>query len=118
MTEQEVVQDSGGTETSGTDESQTHHGDIASVRELILGAFSDLVPELVGGSTVGELIASVDVARKAFAAVSHQIKSTAARPVSVPAGAPARNQTPPMAELSPSAKITEGLRQRRAAKGS
>ena len=44
MTEQEIALDSSGTETSGTDESQTHHGDIASVRELILGAFSDLVP--------------------------------------------------------------------------
>ncbi len=118
MTEQEITTDSGGTETSGADESHAHHGDIASVRELILGAFSDLVPELVGGTTVGELIASVDVARKAFAAVSHQVKSTPANPVSIPAGAPARSQMPPMSELSPSAKITEGLRQRRAAKGS
>ncbi len=117
MIEQDALPDSGGAETSETTTAPSHHQDIDSVRDLILGAFSDLVPELVGGSTVGELIASVDVARKAFAAVSHQIKSAPANPISVPSGAPGRGQTPAPVDLSPSAKIAEGLRQRRA-KGS
>jgi len=94
---------------------QAGDSDVASVRELILGAISDLVPELVGGSNVSELIASVDVARQAYAAVSQQIKSAATAPISVPAGGGARREfVINIEELSPSAKIAEGLRRRNA----
>ena len=59
--------------------------DLAAVRELVLRAHPDAVPELVSGATVGELLASVEPARAAYARVAERIAPAATAPV-VPAG--------------------------------
>jgi len=114
MTEEGLTNTSDATGELQPAETGTGDSDVSSVRDLILTAFTDLVPELIGGSTVGEVIASVDVARKAYAAITHQFKGTPSQPIAVPAGSPPRGQSASMADLSPSAKIQEGLRQRKA----
>jgi hypothetical protein len=86
--------------------------DVAVVRDLILNAYSDLVPELVRGDTIKEVIASVDLARRAFGAVASRV-ATESRVPRVPAGAPSRAQPTSMSDLSPAAKISEGLRQQK-----
>lgn len=98
--------------------------ELSKVRELILSAFPDLVPELVSGQTVDDLISSVDVARDAFKAVAERIGSSESTGAGVtvaatgtaprvPAGGGAARQfVVNIEELSPSAKIAEGLRQR------
>ena len=43
-------------------------GDLEHVRALILAAHPDVVPELIGGATVGELVASIEGARAPIAA--------------------------------------------------
>jgi hypothetical protein len=40
--------------------------DLGKVRELVLKAHPDVVPDLVAGSSVDELIASVEPARSAY----------------------------------------------------
>ncbi len=43
--------------------------DIAAVREVVLRAHPDAVPEMIAGMTVAELLASVEPARDAYARV-------------------------------------------------
>jgi hypothetical protein len=99
-------------EQQSTTDTAAPESDLAKVRNLILTAFSDLVPELVGGETVDDLLASVDLARKAYAAVVEHSGAKAPAVPSVPAGGNARTQPVSMSDLSPSAKIAEGLRHR------
>ena len=51
----------------------TGEGELAAVRELVLRAHPDVVPELVAGSSVGELVASVEAARAAFRRVAETV---------------------------------------------
>ena len=46
---------------------------MAAVRELILRAYPDVVPELVQGGTIGELSASIEPARAAYRQVAERI---------------------------------------------
>ena len=75
-------------------------GELDLVREVVLRAHPDVVPELVAGGTVAELLASVEPARAAYArivegqtaAVSAAVEVPVADPVMppiVPAGAAA-----------------------------
>ncbi len=48
--------------------------EIAAVRELILRAHQDVVPELIQGSSVAELMASVEPARAAYQAVAQRVQ--------------------------------------------
>ncbi len=50
--------------------------DLAMVREVILRAHPDVVPELVRGSSVAELMASIEPARAAFQAVMERTKGS------------------------------------------
>ncbi len=84
-------------ELNAENETETHHqstgeqanpierqpAELDRVREVILAAYPDLVPELVVGATVGELLDAVDPARAAFAALRERL--TPVVPV-VPAG--------------------------------
>jgi hypothetical protein len=67
--------------------------DVAAVRDVILAAYPDCVPELVQGSTVKELLDSVQLAREAFFHVAKRLADRqraqaveVSRPPVVPAG--------------------------------
>ena len=104
---------------------------LAKVRELVLAAHPDVVAELVGGDSFDAILASVEPARSAYARITEQVRQQAAPsehaqqpaaalptappapPPSVPAGQPGRSGLPSgFEDLSPSAKIAEGLRRR------
>ena len=50
--------------------------DLGKVRELVLKAHPDVVPDLVAGSSVDELIASVEPARTAYQRIANQVRTT------------------------------------------
>jgi hypothetical protein len=92
--------------------------DLSAVRTLILEAHPDVVPDLVTGSTVAELLASVEGARAAYAAVAGKLAAMTAddgldgRPASppmIPGGGGAPLPVDPD-RLPASEKIRRGLR--------
>ena len=84
--------------------------DLAAVRELILRAHPDVVPELVTGSTVAELTASVEAARAAYAGVVGRQAPVVSTPPVVPAGGATVVVDP--AALPTGEKIRRGLANR------
>ncbi len=84
--------------------------DLSRVRELVLAANPDAVPELVRGSTFDELMDSVEPARQAY----QRIASEATRAGSTPkvAAHPGQRsaQSADVESLSPLGKISEGLK--------
>jgi hypothetical protein len=52
------------------DENVHETNDLEAVRDVVLSAYPDCVPELVQGDTVAELLASVEPARAAYARVA------------------------------------------------
>ena len=84
--------------------------DLAAVRELILLAHPDVVPELVAGSTVAELTASVAAARAAYQGVVGRQPKTVDTPPAVPAGGATVVVDP--AALPTAEKIRRGLANR------
>jgi hypothetical protein len=82
--------------------------ELAAVRELVLRAHPDVVPELVTGASVDELVASVEPARAAFRRVAESVREVVPR---VPAG-----DTPALAvdvgHLPAAEKIRRGLASR------
>ena len=85
--------------------------ELAAVRELILRAHPDVVPELVTGSTVAELTASVGAARAAYERVaSSKSQVTSSAPPVVPAGGATVVIDP--ASLPAAEKIRRGLASR------
>jgi hypothetical protein len=112
--------------------------DLGKVRELVLKAHPDVVPDLVRGGSVDELIASVEPARSAYQRVADQVRGSSVRgssaettvtaepgatvnaegsttvvvqPPVVPAGG-ASNVVDP-AELAPTTKIAQALAARK-----
>ena len=80
--------------------------DLAHVRELILASHTDIVPDLIQGESVTELVASIDRAKSAFASVIE----AQPQPVHIPAG----GNTPITIDidaLPTSEKIRRGLAQ-------
>jgi hypothetical protein len=70
--------------------------DLTKVRELVLKAHPDVVPDLIQGGTVDELIASVGPARSAYQRVADAIRgSVAAETVTAPAPEAPAVETPP-----------------------
>lgn len=91
--------------------------DLAQVRELVLLAHPDVIPELVNGTTFEELIGSVDMARAAYRRAVEAIRSGQPAQLDapvpkVPAGGGQRQPGINAEQLSPAAKISEGLRRR------
>jgi hypothetical protein len=78
--------------------------DLATVRDLILRAHPDIVPELLAGETVDALLASVEPARAAWQRLAERIGATP----SVPAGGQKPVAVDP-ALLSAGEKIRRGL---------
>lgn len=81
--------------------------DLAAVRDLVVAAHPDVVPEMIGGASVAEIVASVTPAREAYRRVVETAATSRAAP-SVPAG-----NAPPVAidpeMLPPTEKIRRGL---------
>jgi hypothetical protein len=83
--------------------------DLDAIRELVLRAHPDVVPELVSGTSVAELLASVEPARSAYARLVDAI--AVQRPVpeaTVPAGGGAPIAIDPD-RLPAAEKIRRGL---------
>ncbi len=64
-----------GVVSEGEERAPVGGGDLAVVRELILRAHPDVVPDLVQGASVAELVASVDAARAAYQAIAQQVQA-------------------------------------------
>lgn len=98
----------------GSDAGQGRGGeDVARLRELVLRAHPEAIPELVHGETLEELEASAKLATEVYRRIAGTVRERLAREAagSVPAGQPGRQPYLVDAEaLSPSAKIAEGLR--------
>lgn len=103
-------------------------GELEKVRELVLKANPDVVPDLVRGGSIDELLASVEPARGAYQRVAEAVRAgTGSQPVAletpqkpaqaeppvVPAGG-ASNVVDP-STLAPTTKIAQGLAQQRQA---
>ena len=56
---------------------KANDGDLAKVRELVLKAHPDIVPDLITGASIDELIASVEPARGAYQRIAEQVRSRA-----------------------------------------
>jgi hypothetical protein len=104
--------------------------DLEKVRELVLKANPDVVPELVRGASLDELIASVEPARSAYQRIAEQVgeattvsaqpgatvnvqgeSTVVAEPPAVPAGG--ANLVIDPANIPPVGKIAQGLRAKR-----
>ena len=83
--------------------------ELATVRELILRAHPDVVPELVRGGSVDELVASVEPARTAYRRVAEMAAQAAPR---VPAGDAPRLAVD-VEQLPAAEKIRRGLARQR-----
>ena len=83
--------------------------DLTAVRDLVLKAHIDVVPELIQGDSIAALLASVEPAQSAYARIASSIKPTVGNAVpNVPAGG-----NPPVVidveSLPASEKIKRGL---------
>lgn len=79
------------------------------LRDLVVKAYPGVVPELLQGETVEEMLASVPEAQAAYQRIVEQ--SRPARPEPVPSGGGASRAFPlDTGAMSPGLKIREGLR--------
>ena len=96
--------------------------DLNKVRELVLKAHPDVVPDLVRGGSVDELIASVEPARSAYQRIAERVEKSRGREVEesrsreeqppvVPAGGAAPVVDP--TNLAPTTKIAQALAARK-----
>ena len=82
------------------------------VRELVLRAHPEVVPALVRGDTIGELLASIEPARQAYADLADRIGQQQATAPSVPAGGASSLPTD-LARIPAMERIKRGLGVRR-----
>jgi hypothetical protein len=87
--------------------------DLGQVRDLVLAAHPDVVPEMVAGDSFEAIMASVEPAKAAFARIAETFKSAAPPAVGGQTGGTRREYIINVEELSPSAKIAEGLKRYR-----
>jgi len=96
-------------ETGRTDDPGS---DVTAVRQLVLLAHPDTVPELVAGETVSALLASIEPARAAYQRVMDSVPVPVAPVAPVLPVAPA-GAAPPLVvdpdRLPPGEKIRRGL---------
>src|SRR5215217_3193632 len=67
------------TSAAPTADSQQPNPDLDKVRELVLKAHPDVVQDLVAGSSVDELIASVEPARTAYQRIADHVRESRSR---------------------------------------
>lgn len=90
---------------------QTAPDEAELLRDLVLRAHPDVVPELVQGATVQELLASLPLARAAWTnALERARQVMTPAETAIPAGGTVRTTTLDPAGLSPLAKIRAGMR--------
>lgn len=111
--EMDIDADVGGATTDdaaadGTPPADDLH-DLERVRELILQAHPDVVPELISGATIDELLGSVASAQDAFTRVSERLAANSPAAPRIPAGNPVRTTSVNADSLSPVSKIRMGL---------
>jgi hypothetical protein len=141
MTEREDVAETIAVETvavttpAGVEAADGGAEELGKVRELVLKAHPDVVPDLVRGDSVDELIASVEPARSAYQRIAEQVRgaesgvgsreseqltsdlrpptsdSAVAQPPAVPAGGAATIVDP--GDLAPTSKIAQALAARK-----
>ena len=92
--------------------------DLGRVRDLVLQAHPDVVPDLVQGASLDALLASVEPARSAYQQIAERVRGSAGSPhpaapapPAVPAGGTRAALDP--AALSPVTKIARALADRR-----
>lgn len=79
------------------------------LRDLVVKAYPDVVPELLHGESVEEMLASVPVAQAAYQRIVQETRPAAPEPV--PSGGGASRAFPmDVGAMSPALKIREGLR--------
>ena len=81
--------------------------DLTAVRELVLRAHPDVVPELIGGDSIDAVLASVEPAQAAYRRLAEAIGQSSPAP-SVPAGGQRPVPVDPD-RLPASEKIRRGL---------
>jgi hypothetical protein len=88
----------------------TDDGLIDQVRDLVLRAHPNVVPELVAGGTIPEILASIEPASAAYDALATRFASSqpVPEPVQVPAGTVPPGAVDPDT-LSPAEKVRRGL---------
>jgi hypothetical protein len=77
-----------------------------TLRATLAAAHPDTVPELIGGETVGEMIASLEAAKAAYQRTVDRTRAA----IPVAAGGGGRPVGVDAVKLSPLAKISRGLR--------
>ncbi len=77
-----------------------------TLRATLVSAHPDTIPELIGGETVGEMVASLETAKAAYQRAIERTR--AAMPVA--AGGGGRPVSVDVTKLSPLAKISVGLK--------
>ncbi|HRA33015.1 MAG: hypothetical protein V9F06_01460 [Thermomicrobiales bacterium] len=81
--------------------------DAALLRDLIVQANPDVIPELVQGASLREMLDSLPAARAAFARVAEVTAATTTPPV--PSGNVIRSRELNLADLGPAAKVRAGI---------
>ncbi len=92
--------------------------DIAAIRELVLRAHPDVVPELITGTSVAELLSTIEPAQAAYGRLLETVRSSQPRAASAPVPAvPAGGSAPVPIDpdrLPPAEKIRRGIHARSA----
>ncbi len=115
-------------ETEGGASAPAPAAELDRVRDLVLQAHPDVVPDLVRGSSLDELLASVEPARSAYQQVAERVRGSATpqpTDTSAPTLTPALTPAPPAvpaggattvldpSTLGPTTKIARALAERR-----
>jgi hypothetical protein len=80
--------------------------DRQALRDTLAAAHPDAIPELIDGGTVGEMVASLQTAKAAYARTIERTKAV----LPVAAGGGGRAVAVDVAKLTPLQKISAGLR--------
>jgi hypothetical protein len=89
--------------------------DLSAIRELVLHAHPDVVPELISGATVDDLMASIEPAEAAYRRVSESLRASDADSTQPTPTVPAGGDRPMPVDpdrLPASEKIRRGLAHR------
>ena len=86
---------------------EARQAEVEAVRAVVLSAYRDVVPELVQGETVQELLDSVEAARAAYARLAAAFEPGQTAPPPVPAGGGAAIVD--LSEIPASEKVRRGI---------
>ena len=92
-------------------ETEPQADDAAMLRDLIVRAHPDAIPELIQGASLREMLDSLPDAQAAFARVAEA--AAAQTKPAVPSGSAIRSREPGPANLSPADKIRSAINSRR-----